>query len=81
MYKNTEILRDLMTLQLIIGDFIDTILAESLLVSTQTLKESEVSYCGFVYLFIILKNYAVLLMACNFTDVEHFLKTALLFFH
>lgn len=81
MHKNTEILRGLMTLQLIVGDFTDSILAESLIVRTRALKENGISYCSFVYLFIILKNYAILLMVCNFKDMEHFLKAALLFFH
>lgn len=81
MHKNTEILRDLMTLQFIIGDFTDSILAESLIVRTRALKENGMSYCNFVYLCIILKNYAILLMVCNFTDIERFLKAVLLFCH
>lgn len=45
-----------MALQLIIGDFTDSTLAESLIVRTQTLKENGIAYCGFVYLFIIFKK-------------------------
>lgn len=53
--KNTKILRDLMALQLILGDFTDSTLAESLIVRTQTLKKNGIAYCGLVYLFIIFK--------------------------
>lgn len=44
-----------MALQLILGDFTDSTLAESLIVRTQTLKKNGIAYCGLVYLFIIFK--------------------------